>query len=389
MFRISQLHGLMKGLSRGGVERLVQRHGADKYSKGFGTWDQLVAMVYAQCAGATSLRTLEAGFNQHASHHYHLGTRALRRSTLADANARRDPVVFAQLARALMGQVHRTLRRECESLLFLLDSTSLTLRGPGLDAWTASTATRNTQGLKVHVLYAAHEQVPHRVAITPPNVNDIEHGHTLAIEAGATYVFDKGYYDYNWWHRIDQEGARFVTRFKNNAGMRVLRQREVPADAPTVLADEEVRFKHRHPGGGRINHYRRPLRRITIHRPEHGRPLVLATNDLDSPARDIADRYRDRWQVELFFKWIKQHLRLSRFLGRTQNAVHTQILIALITYLLLALYKQATRFKGSLWLLLSTLRVSLFQRPSTDAAVARRRRRARDQWEQRQPGLFA
>lgn len=389
MFRISQLHQLMKGLSRGSVDRVVQRHGADKYSKGFGTWDQLVAMVYAQCVDATSLRTLEAGFNQHASHHYHLGTRALRRSTLADANARRDPAVFAHLARELMGQVHRRLRRECEPLLYLLDSTSVTLRGPGLDAWTAATATRHTQGLKVHVLYAAQEQAPHQVDITPPNVNDIEHGRTVAIEAGATYVFDKGYYDYNWWHRIDQAGARFVTRFKRNAGLRVLQENDLPADAPAVLADEVVRFKHSHPSGGRINHYRHPLRRITIHRPDHERALVLATNDLESPAIEIAERYRDRWQVELFFKWIKQHLRLRRFLGRTQNAVHTQIFTALITYLLLALYKQATRFKGSLWMLLSTIRVSLFQRPALEATLARRRRHRRDELARCQVELFA
>jgi putative transposase len=388
MFRISQLQGLMKGLPRAAFDRIVQRHGANKHVKRFGAWDQLVAMVYGQCAGATSLRTLEAGFNQHAAHHYHLGTRPLRRSTLADANAQRDPTAFAEVAQALMGRVHRRLRRQCEPMLYLLDSTSLTLTGPGFDAWTAATATRNTQGVKVHVLYAESEQVPTQVEITAPNVNDIDHGRTLPLEQGAMYVFDKGYCDYGWWHRIDQAGAHFVTRFKTNASLIRVQECALPADAPTVLADELVRFKHRCSRGGHRNPYTQPLRRITITRPEHDRPLVLATNDLTSPAQAIAERYRDRWQIELFFKWIKQHLHLTRFLGRTSNAVRTQILMALITYLLLALYKQAHGYAGSLWMLLATLRVSLFQRPTTEACLARRRRQRLNDLAQRQPSLF-
>lgn len=388
MFRISHLRGLMKGLPRGTVDRLVHAHGSDKHTKGFGTRQQLTAMIYAQCTGATSLRTLEAGFNQHPGHHYHLGMRCLRRSTLADANRTREPVVFAELARVLMGQVHRRLRRQCTEVLYLLDSTSLTLKGQGFDDWTAGNATRNTQGLKVHVLYAAQAHAPVQVDITAPNVNDLHHGRTLAIERGATYVFDKGYYDFNWWHRIDQAGAIFVSRLKVNAGLRVVQSQPVPADTGTVLADEVVRFKHRNPSGGRINHYYdQPLRRVIVRRPD-GQPMALVTNDLTSPAKAIADRYRDRWQVELFFKWIKQHLRLTRFLGRSANAVRTQILTALITYLLLALYKQAHGYTGSLWMLLATLRVSLFQRPTTDAHLQRRRRRDLDELSRRQGALF-
>lgn len=388
MYRISQLHSLMKGLPRSTFDRIVDRYSANKHTKRFGAWDQLLAMVYGQCAGATSLRTIEAGFNQHASHHYHLGTRPLRRSTLADANGRRDPVVFAEVARHLMAKAHRKLRRECEPMLYLLDSTSITLTGTGFDSWTKATATRNTQGLKVHVLYAEHEAIPQQVDITAPNVNDVEHGRMLAIEPGATYVFDKGYCDYRWWHQLDAAGARFVTRFKANAGLVRVEQRAIPAEEATVLADEIVRFRHKHPGGGRINSYTHPLRRITIDRPGKERPLVLATNDLTSTATEIADRYRDRWQIELFFKWVKQHLRVKSFVGRTANAVGTQILTAMITYLLLALFKQAHRYAGSLWMLLATLRVSLFQRPATEAAVAWRRRRSNDEWNQRQSALF-
>jgi putative transposase len=390
MFSISQLQALMKGFPRDRFDRIVQTHQADRHTKGFSCRSHLIAMVYAQVAGASSLRTLEAGFNQHGTHHYHLGTRALRRSTLADANNKRDPAVFIQLARELMAPTHRRLRRECSPLLYLLDSTSITLKGLGFDAWTAGTATQHTQGIKVHVLYDAHGQVPVRADMSAANLNDVKHGPTVPIEAAATYVFDKGYCDYNWWHQIDQQGARFVTRFKHNAALEVVHSRAIPEeDAATVLEDQSVTFRYRHPGGGRRNVYEKPLRRVVIARPDHATPLVLATNDLDSPARDIAQRYKDRWQIELFFKWIKQHLTVKRFLGRSENAVKIQILTALITYLLLAVYKQTHRLKGSLWMVLSILRVSAFQRPVSELAADQRRRRKSADLARCQADLFA
>lgn len=374
MFRISQFQAVMKGFPRGRFDQIVQAHAANKHVKGFGAWDQLVAMVFAQCAGVTSLRTLEASFNQHPAQHYHLGTRRLRRSTLADANAKRPTAPLMQVARQLMASARRRVRRDCTPLLYLLDSTSLTLKGAGFDPWTSATATRHTQGMKVHVLYDAPGHVPCQIDLTAPNVNDIDHGRSLVIEAGATYVFDKGYCDYNWWRRIDAAKAWFVTRLKVNAGVQALQSRPIPAaDRAIILADDLIRFRHRHPRAGHINRYDAPLRRVTVARPDHARDLVLVTNDMHSPASAIAARYRDRWQIELFFKWIKQHLRLTRFLGRSENAVRTQVLTALITYLLVSLYKVAQGFHGSLWMLLATLRVSLFQRPATEAAVMRRR----------------
>lgn len=141
MVRISRFHDLMKALPRGAVERIVATHGGNKHTKGFGCWDQLVAMVYGQLVGAPSLRTLEAGFNSQHTHHDHLGTRTVRRSTLADANRTRNTAVFAGIARVLMGQAQRKLRREGEELLYLLDSTSLTLKGRGFDEWTAANRT--------------------------------------------------------------------------------------------------------------------------------------------------------------------------------------------------------------------------------------------------------
>jgi putative transposase len=380
----------MKALPRGAFDRVVQTHQADKHSKGFACWDQLLAMVYAQLSDASSLRVLETGFNSQRTQHYHLGTAPIRRSTLADANGRRKTEVFAETAKLLMSQAQRSLRRESEELLYLLDSTSISLKGPGFDAWTSGNSTRNTQGIKLHVLYAGNDEVPVQHSITAPNVNDIDEGRRLTIEPEAIYIFDKGYCDYNWWNKIDEQKAQFVTRFKYNAALTVECARPIPAqDSDIVLKDEIVRFANRHPRGGRKNHYKNSLRRITVARPEHDRPIVLATNDLMSPASTIARRYKDRWGIELFFKWIKQHLKIKSFLGRTENAVRIQILTALITYLLLALYRKAQSDTGSLWILLAEVRATLFQRPTVEAERYRRRRDAMTELAARQGGLFA
>ena len=246
-------------------------------------------MVYGHLSGAGSLRQLESGFNSQSNHHYHLGTGPIRRSTLAEANGRRKAEVFEQAARLLMSQASRHLRQEGQQLLYLLDSSSITLKGSGFDAWTQDNRTRNTQGIKLHVLYAAHEQVPRQQSFTAANVNDIEEGVKLPIERGAIYVFDKGYCDYNWWAGIDAQGAHFVARFKYNAALRVEDSRPIAIeDSETILEDQIVRFAYRHPGGGRRNRYEKPLRRIVVARPDKERPLVLATNDLDPPALAIA-----------------------------------------------------------------------------------------------------
>jgi IS4 transposase len=387
MFRISRIQELLQQVPRGQFDRLVSEQRADKYAKRFKSWDQLTAMVYAQLCGARGLRELEAGFNAQRTHHYHLGTGELRRSTLADANARRSPQVFALLARSLMARAQRSVRRSCEELLYALDSTSITLKGGGFDAWTAATRTRCTQGVKLHVLYDTGTQSPCGSSITAANVNDRCEGVRLDIQPGAVYVFDKGYCDYNWWASIDARGASFVTRFKRDAALRLVQELPVaPQDAGVVLSDRLVRFAYRHPGGGRRNRYDRPLRRVEIAR-EGTTPLVLATNDLQAPAALIAQRYKERWQVELF-KWIKQHLNIKRFLGDSENAVKTQILTALITYLLLALYRQARGITESLWSVLGELRATLFQRPGVEAARYRRRRERIAAFTQLQPRLF-
>jgi putative transposase len=390
MFSINTFQLLMKGLPRGTFDRLVKRHNADKYCKRFGHWDHLIAMLYAQLSGATGLRPLETGFNSHVAHHYHLGTSPIKRSTLADANEKRTDTVFSDTAAWLMGRVSRKLRQQSKELMYLIDSTSLTLKGREFDRWTLKNRTRNTQGMKLHVLYDAHGEIPAWHNLSAANVNDIERAVAVPLDANALYVFDKGYNDYNWWNSIDDAGARFVTRFKRNASVKVEKKLDIPEDAEgTVLDDEIVSFKNKRPGGHRINLYHgKNLRRVTVARPDNETPIVLATNDLNSSALEIAQRYKERWGVELFFKWIKQHLRIKQFLGRSENAVRIQILTALISYLLVALFRETNGLKQTLWDCLCLVRATLFQRPELEASTYRRRRQEAQLIAQNQGCLF-
>ena len=390
MYRNTRIGELLKGLSRGSFDRLVTKRQADKHTKGFSSWNHLVSMIYAQLGGHRSLRDVETGFNSQASEHYHLGCQPIKRSTLADANCQRDAGLFAEVCQQLMRQVNRKLRGELKTLLYLLDSTSVTLKGLGYDEWTEGSRTRHTQGIKLHLLISAHDTLPHYCNITNANVNDVTDAANIEIAENAIYAFDKGYCDYNWWHEIEEKGALFVTRYKNNASLVLITAREIPvADRDSVLSDQIVRFKNKHPGGNRINHYEKPLRRVVIARPDHDAPLILATNDMTSSALKIAEHYKKRWCIELFFKWIKQNLKIRKFLGRSENAVKIQIYSALISYLLIALYRHTHGLKRSMKSTLVLIKSTLFQRPETEQhRLKRRRRKAQEEARQQQMYLI-
>jgi IS4 transposase len=352
--------------------RCVERHNADKGCKRFHHWDHLLALVYAQLSGAPSLRALELGFNGHALHHGQLHTGDVHRSTLAWASKRRSAVVFDDTAAWLMGQVSRKLRQDASALMCLLDSTSITLKGRGFDSWTLENRNRNTQGIKLHVLLDAKTHAPLWHDFSDPNVNDVTQAWQVPLQRKALYVFDKGYCDYNWWAQIDGVGARFVTRIKSNAGIESVKNLPIPEEAQGVVLDDEiVRFKHRQLGKGRVNYYTKVLRRVRLRRPDKDTPLVLVTNDLESSALEIGQRYKERWEIELFFKWMKQHLKIKAFFGRSRNAVHIQTVSALIAYLLVALYKQAHRVKHTLWHCLSLITATLFEPPVVDPEPCR------------------
>lgn len=375
MYRNTRFGELLKGLPRGRFEKIVQHFQADKYSKGFRCWDQLVAMVYGQLSGARSLRELEAGFNTQDSHHYHLGTRKIKRSTLSDANSKRDVRVFEATCSQLLKQAHRKVRNELNEMLYLLDSTPISLQGHAYDTWCKENRTRRTQGLKVHIMTAPEAELPVYLDITAPNVNDLTAGQEINIEPDATYVFDKGYCDYNWWHQFSVKGALFVTRFKKNAGVKVISETTIAQSNSTqILSDEIVMFKNRRPGGSRINHhYETPLRRVSVHR-DGKTPLILATNDMKRSPIEIAALYKKRWDIELFFKWLKQNLKIKQFLGRSENAVKIQIYIAIITYLLTSLARSKSGVNITLRMYIAGLKASMFQQPYAEQQASRRRR---------------
>jgi putative transposase len=385
MYSISRFQQVMKALPRAWFQQAVQRHQGDRHAKGFTCWDQLVTMVYAQFSGCTSLRELEAGFNQHANQHYHLGTRAVRRSTLSNANARRSPQIFEETLRVLIAQCGRTLRGESKQMLYLLDSTSIALPSRGQQAFGGHASAHGNHGVKLHVLYEANSAAVAHQSITPANVNDIEEAKRLVIEPGAIYVFDKGYCNYNWWHSIERQQARWVSRFRRDA--RLTFQAERPLEGEAILRDSVVTFTLKRPRGGHVNEHTGQMRRIEVARPGEA-PLVLATNDLDSPASRIAELYKKRWDIELFFKWIKQHLSIGRFMGTSANAIRIQLLTALIAYLLVLLLKKSTQSKTTLWMMLAEIRSGLFHRPQTEESYWRKQRAQQAFIHAAQPSLF-
>jgi putative transposase len=376
----------MKGLPRDSFQKLVDERGGDRYVKKFGNWQHLQVMAYAQLAGVSSLRELQAGFNQHRNHHYHLGAVQVRRSTLSDANDKRSPEVFGETVRRLIGAARPMFSKaERREMLYLIDSTTIALHGRG-NEWTKPTRTR-TRGVKLHVQLESHSQLPVHFSITAANVNDQTEGNKIVPQPGASYAFDKGYCNYAWWEKIAAASARFITRLKTNAAVREVECRLVPAEAEQILGDTVIRFGNQSNRGKHKNPCTRLLRRIRVLR-DNGQEIVLVTNDLEAPAVEIAGLYRQRWEIELFFKWIKQHLKVKKFLGQSENAVRIQLLTALIAYLLVALLKQSRQLPGTLWSVLMDLRTGLFLREQEEADRYRRRRERETEFSKLQAGLF-
>jgi DDE family transposase/uncharacterized protein DUF4372 len=325
----SVFHTVLKHLPLGELERLIEAHGADARQRGFTSKTHIVALIYGQLSGATGLREIEAGLSSHAARLYHLGIGDVRRSSLADANAHRPSAVFSDLLAAMMKAAHRGLRRKLDGVTYLIDSTSLALTARSA-TWARFSA--EVCGAKAHIVYDPDADQPVYCAVSAANVNDITAAKAMPIAAGATYVFDLGYYDYAWWAELDAKGCRLVTRLKRNTPLTISETRAVPRGG-NVLADR-IGYLPARQAKNRQNPFQKKAREVQV-TIETGKVLRILTNDLDAPAQTIADLYKRRWAIELFFRWVKQTLKITRFLGTSENAIRIQIAVALITFLLL------------------------------------------------------
>jgi hypothetical protein len=325
----------------GVFDRAVAEHEADKHVRCLSTRTQFTALLYGQLSGATSLRTLASSFASHAQRLYHLGARPVARSTLADANADRPEAVFAAVFTALVARVRPKLARQMAECVLLIDSTSVRLSRLS-ESWARFSA--DLCGVKAHVVYDAAAESPVYLAVTPQRTNDITAAQAMPIQAGATYVFDLGYYDYAWWAELHDAGCRIVTRLKTNTPLTVVTERMIEpgemATASAIILSDRTGTLPARQANRRHNPMQHLVREVRV-RIETGKVLRLLTNDLTSSAQDIADLYKQRWAIELFFRWVKQTLNITRFMGRNENAVRIQIAVALIAYLLLRIAQTA------------------------------------------------
>ncbi len=333
----SVYHGILQYVPWAGFEELVEEHEGDKGVRTLTMRDQFSALLYGQLAGAASLREIEGGLESHKARLYHVNTKPVKRATLADANASRPGAVFTGLFAKLMKQAHRGLRRSLEETVYLIDSTSLRLNELSKDWARFSTG---VCGAKAHIIYDADAACPVYMAVTVAKVNDIGAAKDMPIEAGATYVFDLGYYDYGWWAKLDAAGCRIVTRFKSNTPLQEIEERTVVEGGP-VLSDR-VGFLPARQAKNRKNPFGDPVREVRVVI-DTGKILRILSNDLDASAEEIAGLYKRRWDIELFFRWIKQNLKIKKFLGASENAIRIQVAVALIAYLLLRLAHAAQR----------------------------------------------
>jgi hypothetical protein len=340
--------------------RCVARYRGDHRLRGFSCWDQFLCMAFAQFTYREGLRDIEACLRSSPDKLYHMGIRGrVSRSTLADANESHDWHIFADFAQLLIARArvlyaHDPFGVELQHSAYALDSTTIDLC-LAMFPWARF---RERKGaVKMHTLIDLHGNIPLFICVTDGKVHDVNILDQIVFEAGAFYVMDRGYLDFERLYRLTLAAAFFVTRTKEN----VLLQRRYshPVDRSSgVKSDQTVILS----APGSIKHYPAALRKVRYFDAEHNRFLVFLTNNFELPALTIADLYKSRWQVELFFKWVKQHLRIKAFFGTSQNAVKTQIWIAISIYLLVAIVKKELNLPASLYQILQVVSVTIFER---------------------------
>lgn len=351
---------LLQFLPRHDFNLCVQRYRGDYRAKSFSTFDQFLCLAYAQMSGRESLRDIETCLNSHREKLYHIGFRGgVSRSTLADANERRDWRIFEDFGHVLIRMAqnlycNEPFALELDQPLFAFDSSTIDLC-LSLFPWAQFRSTK--AGVKMHTLLDLRGAIPTYVAITPAKVHDVRMLDSMPVTEDAIYTMDKGYVDFSRLHNLHQQGAFFVIRAKSNLRYRRLysavkdREAGIRADQTIVLVTQKSK-----------NDYPEKLRRVSYVDKELNKRLVFLTNSFDIPAPTVAQIYKQRWQVELFFKWIKGHLRIKSFYGTSMNAVKSQIWIALSIYLLVVIAKKKLDIPCQLYTFLQILEVNLFEK---------------------------
>jgi putative transposase len=350
---------ILTPVNRRKFRRFVDKYNGDFAAKKLSCWEQFVAICLGQIGNCSSLREIENTVNFHSKEQYHLGLKKnICRSTLANANSTRDWRIYRDLFLDLIGNLKEQEKIQTKGIIEIIDSTPILLN---LSQHKWCEQTRNIKGLKVHVLFNSTENIPTYFTITSPKVNDITEGRKMEIKRGCTYVFDKGYTDYNWYFEIEEKGAFFVTRLKRNAKIQAVSELQ---ETNETISSQIIQFCNKVPRGGKINNYhKKPLKKVIVQR-EGKSPLILITNDFKRSDEEISALYKKRWQIELFFKWIKQNLKIKKFLGKSENAIKTQICIAMISFVLLRLAQIVNDFckNMSLKTLITIAKNGLFSR---------------------------
>jgi len=374
-------------LPRYEFQRIVNKYQGDYRTKHFKCWDQLACMMFAHIRQEDSLRDIDIALNAHAAKLYHIGIQQCPRSTLADANERRDYRIYEEFAKSLMQRARRhyaqtELAVEVDNAVYALDASTIDLT-LSLFPWAKF---RKTKGaIKLHAMLDLRGNIPAFLTITDGKVHDVKAAPLVPIEPEGIYVVDRAYVDFAWLRSIEQIGAFFVTRLKTS--IKWTRVVSHPVDKSLGLrCDQEILLASK-----RLKKlYSSRLRRISFRDETQGRTLVFLTNSFMLSAETIAALYKARWEIELFFKWIKQNLRIKTFYGTSANAVKTQIWIAMIVYLLLAILKERYHLEPPLSQLLHFLEVNLFeQKPLISTFYTNARRiRHEQKIEDRQLKLF-
>jgi hypothetical protein len=351
---------LLKLCPRYEFEKATERYGGNRYVKTFTTWQQYIAVLYSQITLKDSLRDIETGLGTQSGRWYHLGLKGVHRSTLSDANTKRDYRIFEDMFYHLLARCRDLTPRHrfrFNNPLYSIDATTIDLC---LSVFPWARFKRTKGAIKMHCLYDHSGALPSFLTVTDGKRHDVTEAKNvdLPLSPDSIVSVDKAYIDYAWLHSLDSGRIWFVTRAKSNIDYAVTGQH--PVGGSGIISDERISLT----GQRTRDKYPRDLRLIRFYDEKRKKTLVFLTNNFRLAATTIARIYKSRWQIELFFKWIKQNLKIKSFLGTSRNAVMTQIWVAMCYYLLLTYIKYQTRYAHSLLQLSRIIRETLFDRKS-------------------------